>query len=136
MNYWLIKKWEGLHLEAYICPAGKSTIGWGNTTYEDGRSVQIGDKITLERAEQLLDWYCSTITLPRGNFDENQKEALYSLIYNIGQAAFNKSKCKKAIEDGDFTTAKKNWNWIRSQGKILKGLVKRRDEEKRLFFGE
>lgn len=136
MKYWLIKKWEGLHLEAYICPAGKPTIGWGNTTYENGRSVQIGDKITQERAEQLLDWYCSTITLPKGNFTENQKEALYSLIYNIGQAAFNKSNCKKAIEAGDFTTAKKNWDWIRSNGKVLPGLVNRRKEEKRLFFGE
>ena len=45
----IIKKWEGLRLEAYLCPAGVPTIGWGHT-----KGVKLGDKITLEQAEDFL----------------------------------------------------------------------------------
>ena len=53
----MIMNYEGLALEAYRCPAGKVTIGYGTTVYPDGTPVKIGDKITKERAEELLDEY-------------------------------------------------------------------------------
>lgn len=131
---YLIKKYEGCRLEAYKCPAGVWTIGYGTTIYISGQKVKQGDKITQEDADSLLKWYCSHIVLPKGQFGVNQKIALYSLIYNIGQGAFNRSKCKKAIESMDWKTAKKEWTWTTANGKELKGLVKRRNEEKELFF--
>lgn len=131
----LIKKYEGLRLKAYKCPAQVWTIGFGTTIYPDGTKVKEGDTCTKEEAEGLLLWYCTTkIKLPKGTFTNNQKEALYSLIYNIGQGAFDKSKCKKAIEAQDWKTAYDNWDWTRANGKVLKGLVNRRNEEKQLFF--
>lgn len=131
----LIKKYEGCKLEAYQCPAGVWTIGYGTTFYPDGKKVKEGDVCTKEDAENYLTWYCTTqIKLPKGVFVYNQKEALYSLIYNIGQNAFDKSKCKKAIEAEDWKTAYKNWDWISAGGKVLKGLVNRRNDEKELFF--
>lgn len=131
---WLIKKYEGCKLTAYRCPAGVWTIGWGTTIYMSGQKVREGDKITQEDADSLLFWYCSHIILPKGQLTTNQKIALYSLIYNIGQYAFDRSKCKRAIEAQDWKTAYKEWTWTTSKGVELKGLVKRRNEEKELFF--
>lgn len=133
--FYLIKKWEGLKLKAYKCPAGKWTVGYGSTFYPDGTPVKEGDTITEQEANNLLAWYCTTqIQLPKGTFNPKQKMSLYSLIYNIGAAAFNRSKCKSAIEKEDWLTAYNNWTWIKANGKILKGLVNRRNEEKALFF--
>lgn len=131
---WLIKKHEKCKLNAYLCPAGVPTIGWGTTYYMNHRRVKLGEKITQEEADNLLMWYCSHIVLPKGQFGVNQKVALYSVIYNVGQDGFDNSKCRKAIEKQDWKTAFKEWNWVKSKGKILKGLVKRRKEERALFF--
>lgn len=132
----LIKKYESFRSKPYLCPAGIPTIGYGNTFYENGTPVKLTDNpISLECANELLEWYChNKIRLPRGNFTENQIEALYSLIYNIGQTAFDRSKLKKAVEEEDWATAFKNWDWISGNGKFLKGLAKRRVDEMFLFF--
>lgn len=131
---WLIKQSEQCRLTAYKCPAGVWTIGWGTTIYMTGQRVRQGDKITQEEADNLLYWYCSHIKFPQGQFGCNQKVALYSVIYNTGQDGFDKSKCRKAIERQDWETAFKEWNWTKSNGKELKGLVTRRKQERELFF--
>ena len=48
----LIKSFEGCMLKAYKCSANKTTIGYGNTFYEDGTPVKFEDEITKERAEE------------------------------------------------------------------------------------
>lgn len=132
--YDLIKKYEGCRLAAYKCPAGVWTIGYGTTVYPSGQPVKKGDKCTQAEAESLLDWYVKTqIKLPDG-LTNPQKEALRSLIYNIGQSAFDKSSLKKAIIAKDWKAVYKNWDWITGGGAFLKGLAKRRAEELILFF--
>lgn len=133
--FYLIKKWEGLRLKAYKCPVGKWTIGYGTTFYPDGTFVKQGDTITEQEANNLLAWYCTTqIQLPKGTFNPKQKIALYSLLYNIRIDEFNRSKCKRAIENQNWITAYKEWTWTKADGKVMKGLVNRRNEEKELFF--
>lgn len=132
--YDLIKKYEGCRLTAYKCPAGVWTIGYGTTVYPSGQPVKKGDKCTQAEAESLLDWYVKTqIKLPDG-LTNPQKEALRSLIYNIGQSAFDKSSLKKAIIAKDWKAVYKNWDWVTGGGAFLKGLAKRRAEELILFF--
>ena len=137
MNY-LIKKYEGFSSKPYLCPAGVATIGYGSTHYSDGRPVTLKDKaITKQEAEALLLHYVINEIHPHIrdlSLTDNQKEALVSLIYNIGWTAFSKSKCYKAIKKGDMCTAYVEWEWIKGGGKVLPGLVKRRAEEKYLFF--
>lgn len=126
----LIKKYEGLSLKAYKCPAGIWTIGYGTTA-----NVKEGDVITLQEAESYLqDYLRNNIKLPEIPLTDNQKEALYSLIYNIGQTAFDKSSLKKAILNNDIKEIFKNWDWISADNKPLKGLAKRRAEELYKFF--
>lgn len=132
--YGLIKKYEGCKLTAYKCPAGVWTIGWGSTIYPSGQPVKSGDKITQAEADSLLDWYVKTkIKVPSG-LTKNQTEALQSLIYNIGQGAFDRSSLKKAIIAQDWKMVYKNWDWVTGGGKFLKGLAKRRAEELLMFF--
>ena len=139
MNY-LIKKYEGFSAKPYLCPAGVPTIGYGSTHYSDGTPVALKDKpITKQEAEALLLHYVINEIHPHLRdltLTDNQKEALVSLIYNIGWPAFAKSKCYKAIKRGDICTAYVEWEWIKGGGKVLPGLIKRRAEEKYLFFCE
>ena len=50
----LIKSFEGFHHDAYLCPAGVWSIGWGNTTKADGSPVIPGDRISQEAGDALL----------------------------------------------------------------------------------
>lgn len=136
MNY-LIKKYEGCRLKAYKCPAGVWTIGYGTTVYPDGTPVKQGDTIIQAKADAMLIDYVYNQIEPHIRdlcLTDNQREALNSLIYNIGWPAFAKSKCYKAIKARDYCTAYVEWDWIKAGGKVLPGLIKRRAEEKYMFF--
>lgn len=134
---WLIKKYEGCELKAYKCPAGVVTIGYGSTTKPDGTPIKMGDVIDQATAEAWLHNYIVNNIWPYIKdlkLTDNQRTAIESLIYNIGWGAFSKSKCYKAIKERDWGTAYKNWDWITGGGKVLNGLIKRREEERYLFF--
>lgn len=133
----MIKRYEGCSLKAYLCPAHKWTIGYGITVYPDGTPVKEGDIITQSKADALLLDYIINQILPHIrdlSLSNNQEKALVSLLFNVGWPAFSKSKCYKAIKERDWGTAYKNWDWITGGGKVLNGLIKRREEERFLFF--
>lgn len=134
----IIQKYEGCKLQAYRCPAGKWTIGWGNTSYPDGSPVKPNDIITKEYADALLLDYVMKNIYPvfqkiPYDLTLDQRRAVASLVYNIGTSSFLRSKLYKAICEKDLETIVKNWDWIKASGKVLKGLVKRRTEELYLF---
>ena len=121
-------------MTAYKCSAGVWTIGYGTTIYPNGQKVKQGDKITTKQAEEYLLYYINNnITLPDG-LNESQQAALASLIYNVGQGAFNKSNLKQAVLAMDYQKIIQNWDWVKAAGKPLKGLAKRRAEELYYFF--
>lgn len=134
----IIKKYEGFRSEAYKCPAGVMTIGFGSTKYADGSPVKKGDTITEDTAEGLLIDYLNKNVRPYveslGLTKDTQIAAVESLVYNIGWPAFSKSKCCAAIKAKDWETVFKNWDWVKCDGKFLLGLAKRRAEELNLFF--
>lgn len=136
MKYNLIKKYEGCILDAYKCPAGKWTIGYGTTFYPNGDHVRAEDKISEEQAIELLNWFVQQECYFVFEMDltENQKEAVISLVYNIGKTAFLKSSLYRAILKKDYKKIAKNWDWYSAGGKVLKGLMKRRTEELALFM--
>lgn len=133
----LIKKYEGLYLQAYKCPAGVWTIGYGNTTHPDGTPVKQGDTITEVQAEAYLNDYLIKNVYPvfakiPFTLTMWQKEALASLIYNWNAAGFLKSKLYKAICEKNWAEVMRQWNFGLKNG--LTGLVKRRAEELALFM--
>ena len=138
----LIKKFEGLFLKSYLCPASIATIGYGSTMWNDGKKVELGQKITLEGAEILLMWELKNKAnaLHRLNLNQNQFDALMSFIYNIGISAFlNSTLFKKALVNQNDETIRNEfmrWNKAKVNGKmvVLKGLNNRRIAESNLYF--
>jgi GH24 family phage-related lysozyme (muramidase) len=137
----LIKKFEGCMLNAYQCSAGKWTIGYGNTFYEDGTSVKSGDKISKERAEILLTLILVTFEndvkkLVKSNINQYQFDALVSFAYNCGVGNLKASTLLKKvnINPSDASIKSEFLKWNKAGGKILLGLTKRREAESNLYF--
>lgn len=137
----LIKKYEGFRAKPYLCPADVPTIGYGNTTYLDGRKVTLSDPPISERRAEFM------LSLTVGKFaqqvdelglclNQNQFDAVVSFCYNVGVGAFKSSTLLKRIKsnvcDPDISYQFSRWN--KSNGKVLQGLVKRRKEEAELYF--
>ena len=137
----LVKEFEGCKLKAYKCPAGIWTIGYGNTQYENGKAVKEGDVITLERAEQLLEiilikFIQQVGELVKSNINQNQKDALTDFAYNCGVGNLKNSTLLKKVnaDPKDKTIRAEFEKWTRANGKVLNGLVKRRNAEANLYF--
>ena len=138
----LIKKHEAFRSCPYLCPAGKPTIGYGNTFYRDGTKVTMNDKcITEEEATELLKdiskKFESFINRKvKKTILQNQFDALVSFVYNVGTGNFENSTLLKKINinpnDPDISYQFSRWN--KAGGKVLKGLTKRRKEEAELYF--
>ena len=137
----IIKKFEGLELKPYLCPAGVPTIGYGSTVYPNGRAVTLKDKaITENEAHQIL---VATVTkyedavnrYVRVPVTQNQFDALADFAYNAGIGNLQKSTLLKKVNAGDYAGAAKEFGkWIYGGGKPLKGLIKRREMEAALFL--
>ena len=137
----LIKEFEGFSANAYICPAKKITIGYGNTFYADGTKVKLGDQISKTDALKLLevianrDFADKIFPYIKVKVSQNQFDAMVSLAYNIGVGNFSKSTLLKKVNAGDFVGASNEFlRWNKAGGKELLGLTKRREREKQLFL--
>lgn len=137
----LIKSFEGLMLNPYLCSAGKPTIGWGSTYYPDGKKVTLQDKeITEEKAFEILEYiankdFGSNINkVVKVGLSQNQFDALVSFSYNIGNGNFNSSTLLRWLNQGFYNEASiQLLRWDKSKGIALSGLTKRRKAEKELF---
>lgn len=131
----IITTYEGLSLKAYLCPAGVWTIGYGHTD-----EVKRGDAITREQAESMLldDLVLFEQAVRNGleiEVNENQFSALVAFVYNVGAGAYEKSTLLRKINAGDFVGASKEFaRWNKAGGRVLPGLVKRRQAEMELFL--
>lgn len=130
----LIKEFEGFSEVAYKCPAGYWTYGYGSRYHADGTPVQQGDSINQLGAEALLNDYLIKKVYPVFNeikyrLSQCQQDALCSLIYNVGLTSFKKSKLFEAIKNKDVEQIFRQWDWIKIEGKVNKGLVRRRAKE-------
>ena len=128
----LIKKYEGLRLEAYKCPSGVWTIGYGHT-----HGVTQGMKISQEQADIFLRQDVANSEKYVNQYDaiyhfsQNQYDALVSFTYNCGAG-----NLKKLVNGGQRTIAEISNaipNYNKGGGKVLNGLVKRRADEKAMF---
>lgn len=137
MNLDLIKKYEGFSSQAYKCPAGVWTVGWGHT----GRDINKDTILLREEAELMLQKDVANLQeqilfLLDDKPSMNELDALTSLCYNIGVGAFKKSRLLKRInlkENGELIS--KEWiEFNKVNGKVVKGLLRRRAEEICLYF--
>lgn len=141
----LIKRYEGCKLKAYRCPAGIYTIGYGNTKYQDGTSVKMGDVITQQQADELfkdtLDNFEHQVKMILGDtlkaiLPESSISALVSFAYNVGIGAFAKSTLLKVIKQNKNNLRDIEFQWLRwnkANGVVLNGLTKRRNAEFEMY---
>ena len=137
----LIKEFEGFSANAYLCPAKIPTIGYGNTFWQDGRKVRLGEQISKTKALELLEFVANKdfankiFPLIKVEVNQNQFDAMTSLAYNIGVGAFSNSTLLKKVNAKDFAGAGDEFlKWDKSGGQRLFGLTRRRQSEKELFL--
>lgn len=136
----LCVRFEGVRLRPYLCPAGVATIGIGNITYEDGRAVTLKDPpITAERAEAMNEGSLRAVYLPGtlGHCPGLRGDGLAAIgdfAYNLGLTRLAGSTLKRKLNAKDWTGARRELaKWVRGGGKVLPGLVARRQVEAELL---
>ncbi len=136
----LIREYEGLRLEAYKCPAGVWTIGYGHTG-----GVYKGQKITIEKAEEYLTQDCiNAFNCIARNcmkpLNDNQLSALISFVFNFGCEKFKNSTLLARVNKGVFDDVTfELMKWVKALNpktrklEPLPGLVRRRKAESDLW---
>jgi lysozyme len=136
----LIKEFEGFVPKAYICPAGKLSIGYGHVIKggEKFPSSGISESEAQELLESDLEWvYEAIIDNVKVELRQCEFDALCSFIYNLGGTNFKKSTLLKFINQSDFERAAGQFiKWVNVNGKPSEGLKRRRLAEKQLFISE
>lgn len=139
----LIRQSEGLRLRAYVCPAGKWTIGYGHT-----RGVRPGDVITAAEAEALLvedavEALAGIDRLVKVPITDGIASALLSFVFNFGETKFAGSTLLRLLNAGDYAGARAQlalWvngvNQRTGRKEKLPGLVERRRKEAELWQQE
>lgn len=133
----LIKKFEGCELEAYRCPAGVWSIGFGHT-----KGVQQGDVWSQDHAEHMLDVeleeYEGYINdLVSVELEQHQFDALVAWVYNLGAGNLISSTLLVKLNAGEYADVPHEiQRWNKAGGEVLEGLVRRRKAEALLFEGK
>jgi len=135
----LIKGYEGLRMTASYAPTEEWTVGYGHTS-----SARHGMTVTEADADRLLRDDISPIErllkeTVRAPLNQNEHDALVSLIFNIGEDNFRRSTVLRKLNEGDKLAAAhafEIWNKAEIDGELvtLDGLVRRRAAEKSLFL--
>jgi lysozyme len=134
----LCRPFEGLSLTVYVCPAGYPTIGYGTVYKPDGTKVTMEHPpITQETAEawllhELRHNYLAGVLKASPSLLARPRAlgALTDFAYNLGVARYRSSTLRKRVDAQDWEAAKEElMKWVRGGGKVLPGLVRRRQAE-------
>lgn len=128
----LIKEFEGFRCDAYLCPAGVWTIGYGHT-----EGVHPGDYVSRERGEEMLRedlmyFEAAVSDLITVSLTQNEFDALVSFTYNCGVGALGGSTLRKRLNAGEAKCKvfqEELPKWVKAGSETLPGLVRRREAE-------
>lgn len=133
----LVKHFEGCRLKAYLCPAGVWTIGYGAT----GPGIAQGTTWTQAQADARLsadlarfaDGVDRLVSVP---ITQNQRAALISFAFNVGLSALAGSTLLRLLNAGASaeSVGDQFTRWNKAGGRVLDGLVERREAERKLFL--
>ncbi len=133
----LVNRFEGCYLRPYLCPAGVPTIGVGATYYENGVRVTLQDPpISRERADALLLWMVQHVYLPEvvklcpGVNTDERLAALVDYCFNLGASRLYSSTLRRKVNAGLWGDVPVELRkWVITKGRVLPGLVLRREAE-------
>lgn len=133
----LAKRWEGFESIPYLCPAGVPTVGYGFTHYADGTRVTLNDRpMSREDAGMLLEHLLRTNYIPAamklcpGIDTPERLGAIADFCFNLGAGNLRASTLRVKINRGEWDQVPGQLRkWIRAGGRVLNGLVLRREAE-------
>lgn len=136
----LAKHFEGFHrvpkqdLERaypYVCPAGYWTIGYGHLCEQDHPSITQNEAESylandLAKALSATLHYCPVLsTEPEGRL-----AAIVDFTFNLGAGRLQTSTLRRRVNQRDWTAASEELRrWVNGGGRVLPGLVTRREAE-------
>ena len=135
----LIRMFESFSATPYRCPAGAWTIGFGCVIGNDEVAYYQKHPVSKRQAIELFDSRIETFEdglaeLIKVPVKQHQWDALVSLVFNIGVYAFGNSTLLRRLNKADYADAAKEFSrWVYSNGRVLRGLVRRRTREQILF---
>lgn len=136
----LIKSFEQLRLEAYNTDgAGVWTIGWGHTSKAGPPKVVRGMRITKKEADAIflrdLAWAERAVNeLVKVDIQQEQYDAMVSLVFNIGVPGFQRSSVLRYTNQRKWRQAARSFGlWNKGGGRVLPGLIRRRAAEAALY---
>jgi len=148
----LLKQWEGFELKVYKDSAGLPTIGVGHLITKSeqssgaiviaGAPVPYANGLTDQQALDLLSQDVQPAELTVNNkvkvaLNQNQFDALVSFTFNVGGASFNGSTLLKVLNQGQYAQVPDQLRrWNKAGGKVVQGLVNRRENEVKLWNGQ
>ncbi|HEY9887372.1 MAG TPA: lysozyme [Candidatus Obscuribacterales bacterium] len=138
----IVKRCEGLELEAYQDSVGVWTIGYGHTAAAGPPTVSPGQRITEAEAENILKQDLGLFengvrNLVKVPVNSDQFSALVSFSFNLGLGALGDSTLLRKLNAGDYQGAADEFpRWVKAGGQTLPGLVKRRNAERALFLSQ
>jgi lysozyme len=129
---------EGLSYGVYLDPVGLPTVCYGHFDQRLKVGTRFSDfecltflKYDLKATEDAIRELVM-VPLTQGQYD-----ALVSFVFNVGPEAFKKSALRRKLNQGDYEGAAAEFpKWVYAKGKKLKGLINRRQNERRLFEGK
>ena len=142
----LIASFEGDELTSYLDKVASPpvwTISRGLTTGAyPGLKVVAGMQITQQQSDEMflecLEYFGTQIRpmMTRAP-TQSQFSAMLSLAWNIGVGSFSRSTCLKRFNAGDIEGAAEALTWFnKAGGKVIRGLVRRREAERKLFLSD
>jgi lysozyme len=148
----LLAKWEGFETQVYKDSAGLPTIGVGHLLTQDerssgkiiinGQTVRYSNGITKQQVYDLLDQDLNRfedvvnqrVTVP---LEQSQFDALVSFSFNVGVGAFKNSTLLKRLNAGGYAEVPNQLGrWVHSGGRVVQGLINRREHEIQLWYGD
>lgn len=130
----LIKHFEGFRAQAYLCPAGVWTIGYGTT-----KGVKKGQVVDIEKANKMLlsdvaKFEKNVNDLVKVKLTQDQFDALVAFVYNVGPTNFKNSTLLSLLNQGMYDKVDEQLlRWNKANGRVLDGLTRRRISEGVLF---
>jgi lysozyme len=134
----LCKRFEGFRSKPYLCPANVATIGYGSTYYANGTKVTLNDPLMSEKEAHVLlmaeleHTYLPGVlrNCPILATDVKKCNAIVDFVYNLGIGRLQTSTLKRKINAQEWEQAKEQLMlWTKGGGKVLPGLLKRRQAE-------
>ena len=132
-----IKGFEAFRSTPYLCTGGYWTVGYGHAL----RKGESKEEVTRDRALEILSKdvrvaESAVSRLVKVALSQNQIDAIISFTFNLGGGSFQSSTLRQKLNRGEFEDVPSElMRWVRSGGKITKGLIRRRLAEATMFMG-